>query len=340
MKANHCWRLAFVRKGFGRSVVGLLAVILLGVSASTIYHHRARATLLAQYPPPGILVDIGGRRIQLDCRGRGTPTVVFEAGRDLKGSLSWYLVHDDVAAFTRACAYSRAGILWSDPKSSRPTARGAADDLHAALSKAGERGPFVLAGHSAGGPGILVYTKYYPEEVGGLVFVDSSHPQQFDRLAAAIGMQRPALAWTDKLARAFAWTGAVRLWTPLPPEDDSEAMKIVSAFSPYSWVGATREIDEDDDWFSEAGTVHSLGSRPVVVLSGMKPSARRLGISPEQEKTRLELWRTMQNELAALSTESRHEEDIEADHYVQTSNPAHVVSSVRWVVDRVREQSE
>jgi hypothetical protein len=95
-------------------------------------------------------------------------------------------------------------------------------------------------------------------------------------------------------------------------------------------------MEEDPDWFSDAGTVHTLGSRPTFVLSGIKSIPTRLGLTPEQERKRLELWRTMQNELAALSTVSRHDEDLEADHYVQTSNPPHVVAAVKWVVDQVR----
>ena len=76
----------------------LMAVALLTLLAGAAYEHRARLRVAAQYPPAGKRVDIGGRRMQLDCRGRGTPAVVFEAGRDLRGSLSWYLVHDRVAA--------------------------------------------------------------------------------------------------------------------------------------------------------------------------------------------------------------------------------------------------
>jgi len=318
----------------GAVVLTLLAV---GLIAGATYEHRERARTFAQYPPLGKLVDIGGRRIQLDCRGTGTPVVVFEAGRDLRGSLSWDLVHDDVAAFTRACAYSRAGIMWSDPKSARPTARGAADDLHATLQRAGERGPFVLVGHSAGGPAILVYTKYYPAEVAGLVFVDASHPQQFERFEAALpALKTPKFGLSGKIVRELAGAGALRVWAPQAPANDSDAMKTVAAFGTISFVGATREIEEDPDWFGDAGTVHTLGSRPTFVLSGMKYIPARLGLTPEQERKRLELWRTMQNELAALSTVSRHDEDLEADHYVQTSNPAHVVEAVKWVVDQLR----
>lgn len=319
--------------GLGASVLALLVIAAI---VSAALEHHARARTLAQYPPRGKLVDIGGRRIQIDCRGTGTPIVVFEAGRDLRGSLSWYRVHDDVAAFTRACAYSRAGILWSDPKGARPTGRRAADDLHATLTRAGERGPFVLVGHSAGGLAILLYTKYYPSDVGGLVFVDSSHPQQFERLTAVQGLSRPRFGFADKLVRAFAWTGILRWWAPQPPADDSEAMKIVAAFGTVSFVGATREIEEDDDWFGDAGTVHALGSRPTFVLSAMKFVPERLGLTPAAETKRLEVWGAMQNELAALSSDSRHEEDVDSDHYIQTSDPQRVVAAVRWVIDEVR----
>ena len=314
----------------------LMAVALLTLLAGAAYEHRARLRVAAQYPPAGKRVDIGGRRMQLDCRGRGTPVVVFEAGRDLRGSLSWYRVHDRVAAFTRACAYSRAGILWSDSKDPPNTAKRAAQDLHRLLHAAGEQGPFVLAGHSAGGLGILVYTKYFPAEVSGLVFVDASHPQEFQRLAAVPGLRRPEIRTWDRFARAFAWAGSIRLQPEPPPFDRSEAARIVNAYGPYSYVSATREVESDDEWFAEAATVHDLGSRPVYVLSGMKPSAQRLGLTAAQEKIRLEWWRQMQNELAALSTVSRHYEDVNSDHYVQNGDPDQVVAAVRWTVDKVR----
>lgn len=322
------------------SFKGSLAVLLflvLALGSGAIYEQRARANVSALYPASGKLIDIGGRRIQLDCRGTGTPVVVFEAGRDLQGSLSWYKVHDDVAAFTRACAYSRAGILWSDPKRSPHTAKEAAADLHTTLEKAGETGPYVLVGHSAGGPGILVYTKYQPEEVSGMVLVDSSHPQQFERLEAAMGWERPATGVMSRLARIFAWAGATRVMLPAPIPDNADPMNIVAAFAPVSFIAATHEVDEDAEWFGEAGTVKSLGSLPLFVLSGMKPLPELTGETPERETKRLEVWRELQNELAGLSTVRRHDEDPEADHYVQATRPGHVVEAVKWVVDKVRE---
>jgi pimeloyl-ACP methyl ester carboxylesterase len=323
-------------KRLARIAVGLAAPILVVLLSGALYEHEARARVAAEYPPAGKLVDIGGRRLQIDCRGTGTPVVVFEAGRDLQGSLSWYRVHDKVAAITRACAYSRAGILWSDSKPPPNTAKGAAQDLHNLLHAANEPGPFVLVGHSAGGPGILVYTKYYPAEVRGLVFVDASHPAQFQRLTAVPGLQIPKMPAWDRFVRDFAWAGSIRLRPQPPPFDSSDAARIVNAYGPYSYVSVTREIESDEEWFAEAATVHSLGSRPVYVLSGMKPSAQRLGITLESEQIRLRLWRQMQTELAALSTVSEHYEDVSSDHYVQDGDPDQVVAAVRWTVEKVR----
>ena len=93
----------------------IVAAVLAGASYEQIMRWRAAH----EYPPQGRLIDIGGRHMQIDCRGSGTPIVVFEAGLDTMGSLSWSAVHDAVAATTRACAYSRAGVMWSEPRAGK-----------------------------------------------------------------------------------------------------------------------------------------------------------------------------------------------------------------------------
>jgi len=98
-------------KWLRRISVGIVALVVLAVGGGATYEALARADAARRFPPPGRLVDIGGRRIQLDCRGAGSPVVVFESGLDSLGSLSWAAVHDGVAGFTRACAYSRAGLM-------------------------------------------------------------------------------------------------------------------------------------------------------------------------------------------------------------------------------------
>src|SRR5215467_6788173 len=102
-------------KWLKRIAMGVFALVVVVLVLGVAYEQIARANLLRLYPPPGKLVDIGGRRIEVDCRGTGSPTVVFESGLDSLGAISWSTVQSDVAKTTRACAYSRAGIMWSDP---------------------------------------------------------------------------------------------------------------------------------------------------------------------------------------------------------------------------------
>jgi pimeloyl-ACP methyl ester carboxylesterase len=131
-------------------------------------------------------IDIGGgRRMYLECRGTGSPTVVLVAG--LKGSAEdWKVtrqsepsVFAEVARFTRVCAYDRPGTpvgekpSRSDPVRQPTTAGEAVADLHALLGGAGEAGPYVLVGHSYGGLVARLYASTYPEDVSGLVLVDA-----------------------------------------------------------------------------------------------------------------------------------------------------------------------
>ena len=189
--------------------IGALVVLATLFGAVTEAVMRARAS--RKYPAAGRLVDIVGRHIQLDCRGSGSPTVVLESGLDNLGSLSWALVHDSIATTSRTCAYSRAGIMWSDAAPGAFDSKHVSEDLHAALSKAGERAPFVVVGHSLGGPYALLFTGLYPSEVAGLVFVDASHPDQLERLRKATGNSMEAPTGMLSAVAALSWTGIVRL---------------------------------------------------------------------------------------------------------------------------------
>jgi pimeloyl-ACP methyl ester carboxylesterase len=207
---------------------------------------RGRTDLGTARTPPGRsrfsargrVIDIGGSHIQMDCRGVGTPTVVFESGLGFSGSLSWTKVQDEVAEFTRACAYSRAGIIWSDEKDGPHDGEGVARDLHAALAAAGESGPFVMTGHSIGGPYITTYTKLYGDEVCGLVYVDASHPDQWDEAALGKSLEASMLMKVAKIAQGLSWTGIVRLYVAVlgsdAPNAPREALKISSAFASKS----------------------------------------------------------------------------------------------------------
>ncbi len=157
----------------------VVAAVLAGVGYEHVMRWRAAQEFPAQGAPHRHRRPPDARST---ARGNGAPTVVFESGLDTMGSLSWSAVHDAVAVTTRACAYSRAGIMWSEPRTDKFEPDGEARDLHTLLLAAGERPPFVMVGHSLGGPYIMNFTRLYPQEVAGLVFVDASHPDQVERM--------------------------------------------------------------------------------------------------------------------------------------------------------------
>jgi pimeloyl-ACP methyl ester carboxylesterase len=124
-----------------------------------------------QSSPPGRLVDIGTHRLHLQCAGEGRPAVVFDAA--LGGSsLSWTLVQPDVARVTTTCSYDRAGFGWSDAGPPPRTAGRIADELHAALRRAGIAPPYLLVGHSFGGLVARLFAARHRDEVAGLVLIE------------------------------------------------------------------------------------------------------------------------------------------------------------------------
>jgi pimeloyl-ACP methyl ester carboxylesterase len=324
-------------------LIAVAVALLLGVGA--IWEQVERQRAAHDFPAPGRLVDIGGRRIQIDCRGTGSPAIVFESELDLNGSLSWTKVQDDVTKFTRACAYSRAGIIWSDDKSGSHDGVGVARDLHATLAAANEKRPFVLVGHSLGGPYITIYTKLYGDEVAGLVYVDASHPDQQKRMEAALGKLPGSSA---RVAVNLRWTGVVRLAALLrgchaPPNVPCETVKISTIFASKSVAAATAEKDSMPSTLAEAGTFRNLGARPIAVLTHNESLTdavlKRLGMSKLEGEKLDNLWLDLHNDMASWSSRSTHRVLDDAGHYIQFDRPDAVVTAIREVVDGVRSEA-
>ena len=130
------------------------------------------AANLPEPKPLGKLVDLGGHRLHVNCTGKGSPTVVMENGLG-DFSFDWNLVQSHVSRFTRICTYDRAGYAWSDPGPKPRTFAQLNLELRDALAKLHERGPFVLVGHSYGGPGVRNFATEYVQDVAGMVLVDA-----------------------------------------------------------------------------------------------------------------------------------------------------------------------
>ncbi len=122
--------------------------------------------------PPGQMVDIGGFRLHALVRGQGTPTVLLEPA--LGGfALQYAHIQSAVSAFTRVMAYDRAGQGWSDCSPNPRTPANLAGEWKTLLGRLDLQPPYVLVGHSFGGLLARIYAGFYPEEVAGLILVDS-----------------------------------------------------------------------------------------------------------------------------------------------------------------------
>ena len=331
-----------MKKWIGRIAIGLGAVIALVMLVGASYEAAGRRSAARDFPPPGKLVDIGGRRLQLDCRGTGTPTVVFEDGLDMGGSLSWSGVHDSIAKTTRACAYSRAGVMWSDPTPGAQTGKRIADDLHTLLNKAGERPPHVLVAHSLGGPYAMIYTKYFGSDVAGLVFVDASHPDQVTRRSSLTSWTIGDAMKSAKMASHLARLGLVRKATAADsaPPEPAYAVRATAAYTSTSLPAMLKEVDAFDATLAEAGTIRELGDRPLFVLTATKPLSDSdrvsMHMSPAQAVEYQARWVQLQNEEASWSSRSQHQLVPGSGHYIQFEKPAVVIAAVRSVIDSVR----
>jgi pimeloyl-ACP methyl ester carboxylesterase len=329
-----------------RTAIGLGSLITLLIVAGAIFEAVMRQQTAQKYPALGKLVDIGGRKIQIDCRGSGAPTVVLESGLDAYGSLSWAKVHDDIAQATRVCAYSRAGLLWSDPAPGDFDRKQTAQDLHAALIKAGEKTPWVMVGHSLGGPHIMTFTSLYDKEVAGLVFVDASHPDQIERFRQVIGNaidEEPLMLKTPPLlAEIGAWIGIVRLMNLCPPIPNAPriAEQAGCAYIPQTASANLKASQSFKTTLANASHFRQLGDRPLVVLTAMqqiKPEdLKTMGMSEAQGRKFQAIWTELQDDEAAWSSHSRHEIVPDSSHYIQFDRPDVVIKAVREVVDDVK----
>ncbi|HEX6304544.1 MAG TPA: alpha/beta hydrolase [Anaerolineales bacterium] len=292
-----------------RALWVLLVIIILPL-LGILYQIIATQLDKRNYPPLGQMVDVGGYSLHLYCMGdnaEGKPTVILEQG--LGGtSAHWARVQPDIAQTTRVCAYDRAGMGWSDPGPGPRDAEHIAAELHNLLHNAGVPGPYVLAGWSFGGLYVRNYVGQYPEEVVGLVLLDSSHPDQWTSTPAGQAQfARNSRIYTigPKLARI----GVMRVMGLVQPDSGlpSPQSGAIKAF-----FAATKDGDTQSAEFltspatnDQVRNLSALDDMPLFVLT-----ATEHGTPPDQEQ----LWQGWQNELALLSTNSVHQVVTGADH--------------------------
>jgi pimeloyl-ACP methyl ester carboxylesterase len=327
------------RKIVERVVLSIVITLALTIAAYTAFNAIAVHSFWARNPAPGRLVDVDGYRMHIDCAGSGSPTLILEAGGE-NDSTIWNGVQPALSKTTRVCSYDRAGFGWSD---TRPTSRDAAHiaaELHRLLSRAGIAGPIVLMGHSIAGLYIRDYVIHYPDNVAGLIFVDSSTPFQ-DRNPALI---RAAQAGGHSSFAPPAWLFNVALIVGVPrllgmcrsePGPDATLRKLRAEDICRLRTAAFSEVENLDLSSQQIVSSGTFGALPILIIS--RDPAKQVPAKPSQaELDRRDAWGQMQDDLKNLSTRSRRIIAKNSSHYVVFDRHDLIEKEVPAFIEQIR----
>lgn len=268
--------------------LALLAVVSVGGGYQTL-----EVTLdSAAFPMPGRSVDVGGYSLHLDCDGTGSPTVILESG--LGGSSTqWTRITDQVSETTRACSYDRAGQGWSESTDGPRDGHAIATELAALLDEAGETGPYVVVGHSVGGPYAMTFAAEHPADVAGVVLLDATDPYRVDASVAGMaGGANGPMALLPSLARM----GLAQLYPASSslPSPAAEANRAYTT-SARAMTNAVDEVSQYGAAFAQAQALTTLG---IATAGGPDPH-RKGGRRPRRLRSAGALRRAVDRQLAA-----------------------------------------
>lgn len=317
------------------ALAGLASAVLAGCGSAGA---GALVAATGPYEHPGKLARLpDGRRINLNCRGSGSPTVLLESGY-AAGASAWAKVQPRLSAITRVCAYDRAGYGFSDlgplPRDGQAIAR----DLDLALKAARIGGPFVVVGHSAGGLYGRLFAARRPHDVAGLVLLDPT----VERRAP-----QPEGDGLDGLRRRVDHCIETASRKPQPPDGDSAWSGCISskagaqaarlAHDPAVWASQRSELDNIFGRTSEQVLrlpPSLLADVPAYVLTASQTAGATplLGLDPQM--TALEAA----HRGIAARFRVGFQSTVVSSHLIMIDRPDVVVEAVEEMVAAARER--
>lgn len=303
-----------------RILIGICSLVLVGALAGATYQWIATRRDLAANPPPGRLVDVGGHKLHVWCRGSGEPTVILESG--LGGSsFDWGFVQPEVAGFTRVCSYDRAGMGYSDSGPSPRTTRRIARELEVLLDRAGIAGRLVLVGGSLGGFTVRLFASEHIERVAAVVLVDASHEDQ--------EMEIPRVA---PFVPLLSSVGVFRLLgVSFGPPPDSMAPSVrrfarATAFRASAYQATADEGMHVRESAAEIKATRRKLAIPVVVLTA--------GLGSDAA------WQDLQRDQVGLSERGCQVVVKGSGHAIALGRPEALVDAIRATVETARGRTD
>jgi pimeloyl-ACP methyl ester carboxylesterase len=306
------------------------------------------------YAQPGQLVSVNGFRLNLYCMGSGSPTVVFDSGWE-DWAPAWSKVQPEVAKWTRACSYDRAGTGFSEPGPMPRTSVHIAEELRTALHHAGIGGPYILVGHAFGGNNVRTFADLYMGEVVGLVLVEAD-PNDVEPEAMREEEHRGHVGVLSQLRDC---RNAIAERKPLPAPQRTCAQQFFRGLPEAAWSTqlnaklleiAQTNVAMYDAYFSEMEQTasdetylqrhrRSFGSRPIRVLTSGNHAVGHLERKPPDtpEHLKYEQETTLaQARWLTLSSNSKQIFARNSSEYIQFDEPETVINAIREVYDQTK----
>jgi pimeloyl-ACP methyl ester carboxylesterase len=314
------------------AIGGLLCVAVAGQSVATARERR-------DFPPPGKLISVGGRRIHIHCIGESaSPTVVVSGGIGVWSS-QWSRIQRAVATDARMCTWDRPGFGWSDPGPTTYTARQAAEDLHSALRGAGEQGPYLMVGESYGGYVVRLFHDMYASDVAGVVLVESAHERQWEEIPQAKALLAQAVPKL-KVAVWLSRIGILRLLISDRGDDlpaDVRPALIAMQGQTRTVQAAQHEIDGVFESAHQVAQSRPLDAVPLVVVTAALSFNKFVSETKEPHLRQMNAkWLELQKDLTRLSTNSEHVVSDDATHAIAREQPDVVARAIMHCLQLAR----
>ena len=262
-------------------------------------------------------IDLGNRALRYICCGTGTTTVIVDQGQGLSieqgfarsVAAGWAKVFMEIQKATRICMHDRAGLGSSDRAITPRTSLDMISDWRTLLREARIAPPYVLVGHSIGGFNVRVFADKYPDEVLGMVLVDSSHPTQLAR-------------FSEFLPRESAGEPVMLRLLRHGPDPSSTPEGI-------DFRASAEQVQ----------TTATLGFKPLVVLSHSPQALQPTRLPLEIRDNMRHAWAELQNSLLSLSGNSRQVVANYAGHNIQLEEPQLVIDAILSVLHQARSRN-
>lgn len=301
--------------------------------AGLAYEYYAAARDEKEYPPPGKLIEVDGYRLHVNCQGtpkEGVPSVILESG--IWGcSMDWQLVQPKIGEMTQVISYDRAGYGWSDSGPAPRTFEQIRKELKGVLEVMGIKPPYIFIGHSLGGPIVRYFHSQHPEEVAGMVLIDTPHedaPPQFSRIFRVVAGALSYLTCFG-IFRGLMETNHIYSdnpkWTPTMQKTYLAAHRVKSK----SFATLLNEWDCSLENYKMLQQKRKhLGDKPIIVIPRGNEKLLRPGISREENQRLYEKGLAEQRKLLQESNRSELRIATHSSHLVNLDEPEVIIKAV------------